>query len=228
MLEGLLLKKVKKRNKTDKMAAFIDAVRRLNEIGVYDVVLPFILIFVIIFAALQKTRVLGTEEIGGHKYGKKNLNLVIAVCIAGMAVIPHVVYNDGDLTNGKLGGALAGLPDVVEIMNHSLPSISVWIVGILMLLLILGLFGGKFEVMKTPLATWVTIAAVIIIGYIFLASAGYVRQLPRSLQFLSDSGNQAVLLIILVFAIIVYFVTRSPPETRPTKFEQALQSWWKD
>ncbi|MBW3013453.1 hypothetical protein KY340_04595, partial [Candidatus Woesearchaeota archaeon] len=161
------------------MAAFIDAVRRLNEIGVYDVVLPFILIFVIIFAALQKTRVLGTEEIEGHKYGKKNLNLVIAVCIAGMAVIPHVVYNDSDLTNGKLGGALAGLPDVVEIMNHSLPSISVWIVGILMLLLILGLFGGKFEVMKTPLATWVTIAAVIIIGYIFLASAGYVRQLPR-------------------------------------------------
>ena len=63
----------------EKMAVFIDAVRRLNEIGVYDVVLPFILIFVIIFAALQKTRVLGTEEVEGHKYGKKNLNLVVGL-----------------------------------------------------------------------------------------------------------------------------------------------------
>ncbi|MBW2987520.1 hypothetical protein KY336_03120 [Candidatus Woesearchaeota archaeon] len=208
------------------MASFADAIMRLNEIGVYDVVLPFILIFVIIFAGLQKTRVLGTETRNGHKYGKKNLNLVIAVCIAGMSVIPHVVSNDGNLTNGKLGGALAGMPNVVEIMNHSLPSVSVWIVGILMLLLILGLFGSKFELMSTPLATWVTGAAVIIIGYIFLASAGYVRQLPRSLQFLSDPSNQAVLIIILVFAIVIWFVVREPPATRPTKFEESLNKWW--
>jgi hypothetical protein len=211
------------------MTTLVDAIRRLNDVGVYDVVLPFILIFVIIFAALQKTRILGRKGPDDkiiNPRQMRSMNLAIAVAIAGMAVIPHVVSNDGNLTNGKLGGALAGLPNVVEILNHSLPSVSVWIIGILMLLLILGLFGAKFEVMSTPLATWVTGAAVIIIGYIFLASAGYVRQLPRSLQFLSDPSNQAVLIIILVFAIVIWFVVREPPETRPTKFEQSLDKWW--
>ena len=51
------------------------------DIGIYDVVLPFLLVFTIVFAIFDKTKVLGTEVIDGHKYPKKNLNAIVAFVI---------------------------------------------------------------------------------------------------------------------------------------------------
>ena len=210
------------------MVNFIDAIQRLNEIGSLDVALPFLLIFTLIFAALQKTKILGSREGTDAEKSGKRYNIVVALVIALLIVIPHVVYHDGDITNGRLGGALMGLPDVVEIINNALPSISVWIVGIMMLLLMLGLFGARFGVLDTPISTWVTGIAVIIVAYIFAASAGYVRQMPGPFKFLHDPSNQAALIIILVFAIIIWFVVREPaqPEREKSPFENALDKFW--
>jgi len=57
-----------------------------GKVGVYDVVLPFILVFTIVFAILEKTKVFGTEEIEGTVYAKKNINSMIAVVIAFLVV----------------------------------------------------------------------------------------------------------------------------------------------
>ena len=43
-----------------------------KELGIYDVVLPFILVFTIMFAILERTKIFGTE--GEKKFTKKNLN----------------------------------------------------------------------------------------------------------------------------------------------------------
>ena len=53
-----------------------------RQIGIYEVVLPFLLVFAIIFAILEKTKVLGVEEVQGVKYTKKTLNSLIAFVIA--------------------------------------------------------------------------------------------------------------------------------------------------
>lgn len=65
---------------------FRGALEFLDKIGVYDVILPFLLIFTIVFAILEKTKVLGTEEIKGVKYTKKNLNSIIAFAVAFIVV----------------------------------------------------------------------------------------------------------------------------------------------
>ena len=57
-----------------------------NQIGLFDVVLPFLLVFTIVFAILEKTKVLGTEEIEGKKYTKKNLNAIASFVIAFLVV----------------------------------------------------------------------------------------------------------------------------------------------
>jgi hypothetical protein len=53
-----------------------------NRLGLYDVVLPFLLVFSILFAILERTKVLGTEKTDGPKGGdvstKKNLNAMVA------------------------------------------------------------------------------------------------------------------------------------------------------
>lgn len=66
--------------------AFRGVVTFLEQIGVYEVVLPFLLVFTIVFAILEKTKVLGTEEIEGTKYTKKNLNAIMAFVIGFLVV----------------------------------------------------------------------------------------------------------------------------------------------
>lgn len=58
----------------------------LDKLGVYDVILPFLLVFTIMFAILEKTKVLGMDEYDGKKYTKKNLNSMVAL-VAGFLVI---------------------------------------------------------------------------------------------------------------------------------------------
>ena len=51
-----------------------------GRLGVFDVVLPFLLVFTMVFAVLERTKVLGTE--GKEKNARKNLNAMVAFVIA--------------------------------------------------------------------------------------------------------------------------------------------------
>lgn len=57
-----------------------------GQIGLFDVVLPFLLVFTIVFAILEKTKVFGTEEFEGKKITKKNLNAIAAFSIAFLVI----------------------------------------------------------------------------------------------------------------------------------------------
>ncbi len=57
-----------------------------DKIGVYDVLLPFLLVFTIVFAILEKTKIFGVEKIEGNEYTKKNLNAMTAFVISFMVV----------------------------------------------------------------------------------------------------------------------------------------------
>ncbi|MEM4282162.1 MAG: hypothetical protein QW559_02170 [Candidatus Woesearchaeota archaeon] len=66
------------------MAATVlgNVIEFFNRIGIYDVVLPFLLVFTIVFAIFERTKVLGTEKIDGEVVTKKNLNAMAAFVIA--------------------------------------------------------------------------------------------------------------------------------------------------
>jgi hypothetical protein len=63
-------------------SAFRGAIEFFDKIGVYDVILPFLLVFTIVFAILEKTKVFGTDDIEGKKLTKKNLNSMAAFVMA--------------------------------------------------------------------------------------------------------------------------------------------------
>ncbi len=63
-------------------SVFRGTIEFFGKLGIYDVILPFLLIFTIVFAILEKTRVFGSEEIDGKKYTKKNLDAMVAFVIA--------------------------------------------------------------------------------------------------------------------------------------------------
>jgi len=102
--------------------AFRDLIYALDSMGIADVLLPFLLIFTVVFAVLQKSQPLGE---------KKEYNVVIALIMGLLVVIPHVM------------GWYPADSDVVVIMNKALPNIAVVLVAILMVLMLVGIFGGK-------------------------------------------------------------------------------------
>lgn len=57
-----------------------------DEIGIYDVILPFLLVFTIVYAILEKTKVFGMEKVGDKTVTKKNLNSMAAFVISFLVV----------------------------------------------------------------------------------------------------------------------------------------------
>jgi len=165
------------------MAFFQNAIYYFEQWGLTDVILPFILIFTIIFATLQKAGLFGGDS--------KKYDIVVALAISLLVVIPHVT---GRYPPGS---------DVIVMINEAIPSVAIIAVAIIMFLVLIGIFGAE-----TKWGGWmsglVIIFAVLAVTWIFGKAAGWWGYMPF---FLSDPDMQALIVIILVFGIIVWFVT---------------------
>ncbi|MBU3940354.1 MAG: hypothetical protein KKH88_00280, partial [Nanoarchaeota archaeon] len=93
----------------------VNAIEFLKEFGFFDVVLPFLLVFSISFAVLEKTKILGVESDG--KTPKKQINSMVAFVI-GMIVVA---------TN-----------KIVTILNEAIPNIVLLLVMIVLFLMLAG------------------------------------------------------------------------------------------
>lgn len=62
----------------DYTSPFTTGIQFLDRLGVYEILLPFLLIFTLVYAILEKTKVFGIEIIGDVEYPKKNLNSMFA------------------------------------------------------------------------------------------------------------------------------------------------------
>lgn len=167
---------------------------QLQSFGVYDVLLPFVLVFTVVFAVLQKT----------HLFEEKRFNVMIALVMAASTIFPHVLWGISDTTDGMLSN---GLVDVVEIMNNSLPNVSVVVVAVLMALIILGVMGNRVELGNNSLSGWIAILAFGVILFIFGNAAGWWYR-PGWLEFLDNPDVMALVIVVLVFAIIIWFITK--------------------
>ncbi|MBW2992777.1 hypothetical protein KY345_06180 [Candidatus Woesearchaeota archaeon] len=173
------------------MVTYVEFFELLESYGLTDALLPFLLIFTIVFAILQKTNILGA--------GRKNFNVIVALVLALTAVIPHVTdsYPEGY--------------DVIEIMNTALPQVSLIAVAAIMLMLLVGLFGAESKWMGGALSGWMAILAFIFIVIIFGGAAGWWVDITELFDWW-DEDTTALLIIILVFGVIIWYVTK--PETK--------------
>ncbi|MFH1408775.1 MAG: hypothetical protein ABIH34_02620 [Nanoarchaeota archaeon] len=168
--------------------------------GLTDVALPFLLIFTIVFAILQKSRVLGE--------GRKNYNLIVSLVIGLSVVIPHVT---GAFSNENL--------DPVLIINKALPTVSIIIVAIIMMLILIGIFGGEAQLLGIALNGWIAFISFILIVLVFGASAGWWN----GWDWFNDIFGQeaiALIIIILVFGIIIGFITSDNEGEERTTFHR--------
>ena len=176
--------------------------------GFTDVMLPFLIIFTILFAVLQKVKILGDD--------KKNMNVVLALAIALTVVIPHVlgVYPSDEM-------------DPITIMNRALPAVSIVVIAIIMMLILIGIFGGEAKMFGATLPVWVTGISLLIVLWIFGSAAGWFGWGSGWGWFNDFFGSDAVaiIIIILVFGIIIAFVTGGGEREERTRFKRLGDDW---
>ena len=156
-------------------------------IGVFDVVLPFLLVFTIVFALLERTKVFGTEKIEGKEYTKKNLNSAAAFVIAFLVV-----------ASSRL----------VEVITTVSSNFVVLLFGIVLFLLLVGSFfkeepHGVF-LEKGGWRTTFMILVFVVLIFIFLDALNLLEDVFSFLKGTNQGEvvGSAVLLILIVLFIV--------------------------
>ncbi len=178
-----------------------DAFQYLNELGVTDVILPFLLVFTIVYAVLYRSQILGDN--------KKPFNKIVAMVI-GLAVIFPQFTGIG--------------PNVVPVINKALPSVSVIVIAVVMVLILIGVWGADVNIAGKSFGGWVVVLSLVAVAIIFLDSSGFLPFIPIRLSNLLGSETLSLVIILLVFGIIISFITaEEKPEDKRVKPMEAFK-----
>jgi len=174
------------------------AIEFLQDFGFFDVILPFLLVFTIVFAILEKTKIFGVEKIDGKEYPKKNINSMVAFVIAFFVVAAK---------------------QVVTTLQVSLPNVALVLIIVICFMMLAGSFMGDKEFSFEKRKRWVvflTLVMFIAVLLIFLNGLGWLDQIVNYIQ----DNTGAVLVPVLLVAVIVgtiLFVVGGKPKKEEKK-----------
>lgn len=159
---------------------FVDLLNYWQDIGLYEVILPFMLIFTMSFAILQKVQVLGN---------KKEFNIIVALVIGLLFVRNQYL---------------------VGLINNFLPNVSLFMVVILMFLLLLGIFAGEHKEwtgIMLSIAFVVSLAFILIaLSTDFAEESTFLPDWMLNM----DDQTKATIFLVGTMIIIIWLVTREP------------------
>lgn len=172
-----------------------------QQIGIYDVVLPFLLTFAIVFAILEKSMVFGKEP--GTSNPRKNLNAVVAFAVAFLVL------------------ASAQLVETITTVSARMVVLMLLVVAFLMLS---GMFFKDEQNFKDFLSqkwnVFFVIAAFVGVVFVFLASIktragttwldeliGYIS------QFWTSTAVASIMLILFIILAVWFIQSSSKPDS---------------
>ena len=164
----------------------------MGRIGVYDVVLPFLLTFTVVYAIFEKTAVLGKETLGDKEVTRKNLNAMTAFTIAFMVVASS---------------------KIVEVITAVSSKVVVLLFLVVFFLMLIGTFYGKSEeVILAKDSWWRTVFTVIMfvgIALIFFDSITIGNQsiLQWLWSFLSAFWTSTAVASVIFIAFLIGFIS---------------------
>lgn len=174
------------------MVDYYDLVAQLQDAGFFDVVLPFLLLFITIFAILEKTKIFGTEGPEGQKVPRKKINVVFGLITALIVVVNT---------------------EIIAIMNLYLSKISLVLIILLMFLVLFGLWGGDAE--HGPGGWLFGLGIIVAIGGVFWALTPEVGLNLPYWAYPSDWDGPLVLGVIVAVLTLFFLLSDSTPRTRP-------------
>lgn len=163
-----------------------------QDVGVYTVVLPFLLVFTLVFALLEKTKVLGLEKIGDNEYPKKNLNAMIAFC-AGFFVVASA--------------------QLVSVINQVVANSVLLLLLLTLFMLLVGSMDRDkkegFQLDGWPRKAFMAIMFVGIL-LVFLDATGWLYDIWFYLISYWDTQFVGMIILLAVIIALMFFVTSTP------------------
>lgn len=170
-------------------SAFRGMIGFLGKIGVYDIILPFLLVFTIVFAILEKTKIFGVEKVGDKQITKKNINAMVAFVIAFLVIAST---------------------RLVAVINEVMANIVLLLILGVSFLLLVGTFFGDKEFTLKEFPGWITFFMVIMfIGVvaIFLNALGWLNYVFFLFENWNAEWAASIIFMVIVIGFII-FITR--------------------
>lgn len=161
------------------------AIDFLDNFGFFQIVLPFILVFTLVYAILDKTKILGSNE----GKGKANINALFAFAVALFVV---------SATN------------IVNILREAIPVITLVLVVLISFMLLYGSLHGDKEFELSGRWKWF-LSIVIFIGVIlifmnFIKTDDGDSWLEVFWDFVTQDFSSGAIVSSIVFLAIIVFV----------------------
>ena len=180
-----------------------NAIEFLRAFGFFNVILPFLLVFAFVFGILEKTRLFGTEKIKGEDYSRKNLNSIVAFCIAFFVVAAS---------------------NIVGIIQNTLPQVTLALVFILVFLLLFGSLMGAETLKKGGgiLDLWAIAPGInkffiflifAVMLFILLGAFGWLAPLLGYVGANIGGTFLTSIILVIVFVFAMWWMAKSSPSS---------------
>ncbi|MBS3171075.1 hypothetical protein J4449_00520 [Candidatus Woesearchaeota archaeon] len=172
------------------------AVNFLKDFGFFDILLPFLLVFTIVFAILEKTMILGQE----NNKPKKNINAMVAFSIALFVVAAS---------------------NIVAVLQQSLPMVTLVLIVIVSFMLLMGSFmgTGEFSFKDYKYTKYFLVFFLIVgISLIFLGAIesengdSWLRVIWDYVQenWFTGPAFSGIIFLIIIVLVIIYVLDAFP------------------
>lgn len=174
------------------VSAFRGVIEFFVRLGIYDVVLPFLLVFTLVFAILEKSKVLGTEKTKDGEFTRKNLNSMVAFVVAFLVV-----------ASSRL----------VAVINETMANMVLLLMMSVCFLLLIGSFMKETKegvFLQKGWQTFFTIIMFIGLLIIFFNALGWLEPAWNWLASHYDSTTVASIILIAGMIGFVYWIVKEP------------------
>lgn len=179
---------------------FRDVIDNLVDIGLYDVFLPFILVYAVVFAILEKSRIFEKED---NDKNARSVNSVIAF-VFGLFVV-------------------ASIQTVIYIQSL-IVNIVVFLIFILVVMIALGFIFGKdffkhiFEDGKNKVLIWIVAGIILLVSVGVLFSVlGVWDWFFDWFDFDVDNSDITSWIVVLLIGAVIYWVTKSDSNSQKSE-----------
>ncbi|MBN2422398.1 hypothetical protein JXB41_04160 [Candidatus Woesearchaeota archaeon] len=188
-------------------STFRDAIVFLDRMGIYDVVLPFLLVFTTVYAILEKSKIFGVDVVNDVELSRKNLNSMFAFVTAFLVVAST---------------------QIVAAINEAVANITLLLLLAVCFLLLVGTFHTGKDEFKLE-KRYVTIFSIIMfvgIALIFLHAVKTKEGTPWLVYGWEwvmahwDSGSFGALILTLFVIGMMFYITRAPGKEESKKEDE--------
>jgi len=178
------------------VSTFRGVIEFFVRLGIYDVVLPFLLVFTIVFAIMEKTKVFGVEKTATGEYTRKNLNAMTAFVVAFLVV-----------ASSRL----------VAIINETMANMVLLLMMSVCFLILIGSFMKETKEGVFLEKGWATLFMVIMfigLALIFMNALDWLEPMWKYISSNYDSTVMASIVLIGLMVGFMFWVTKTPGEKK--------------